>query len=114
MWDMSRTVPVERWPSGRTVVEFRFDDVEPRARSWWFVVADGNVDVCDFDPGHDVAATVSTGLSTFVRIWRGDSSWREALRREWVSVAAPPRVRREVPSWFGRSTLAEAATSFTT
>jgi DNA-binding HxlR family transcriptional regulator len=111
MWDMSRTVPLERWPSGRTVVEFHFDDVEPRARSWWFVVADGQVDVCDVDPGHDVAATVFTGLGRLVRIWRGDSSWTEALRQEWVSVTAPARVRREVPSWFGRSSLAEAASN---
>ncbi len=109
MWDMSRTVPVERWPSGRTVVEFHFDDVEPRARSWWFVVADGTVDVCDVDPGHDVTATVSTDLGTLIRIWRGDRSWHDALRQETVSVAAPPRIRREMPFWFGRSSLADEA-----
>jgi DNA-binding HxlR family transcriptional regulator len=109
MWDMSRTVPVERWPSGRTVVEFHFDDIDPTMRSWWFVVADGGVDVCDADPGHEISATVSTQLRTLVRIWRGDMSWTDALRGEAVSVTAPPRVVRAVPSWFGRATLADAA-----
>ena len=31
MWDIRRTVPVERWPRARTVVAFRFDDVPARA-----------------------------------------------------------------------------------
>ena len=42
------------------------------------VVADGDVDVCDFDPGYDVAATVHTSLRTLTEIWRGDLSWERA------------------------------------
>ena len=109
MWDMSRTVPLAVWPDGRTVVEFHFDDVEPRARTWWFVVSDGKADVCDADPGHEVTARVATSLRTLVRIWRGDRSWRDALRDEAVEVTASPRVLREVPRWFGRSALADLA-----
>ncbi len=109
MWDMSRTVPADQWPPGRTVVEFWFDDVEPKHRSWWFVVTDGQVDVCDADPGHDVTVRVVTALRTMVHIWRGDRSWSDALRSLAVEVEAPPAVRRHVPAWFGRSNLAEAA-----
>jgi DNA-binding HxlR family transcriptional regulator len=109
MWDMSRTVPADRWPSGRTVVELQFDDVEPKHRCWWFVVTDGQVDVCDFDPGHEVTARVHTRLRTMVRIWRGDRSWTDALRSRAVEVEGPASVRRDVPAWFGRSALAEAA-----
>jgi DNA-binding HxlR family transcriptional regulator len=109
MWDMSRTVPLGDWPEGRTVVEFRFDDVEPSARSWWFVVSGGKVDVCDADPGHEVTARVTTSLRTLVRIWRGERSWNDAVRGDAVEVTAPPAVRRGVGSWFGRSTLADLA-----
>jgi hypothetical protein len=109
MWDMSRTVPADLWPAGRTVVEFRFADVQPGHRSWWFVVTDGEVDVCDVDPGHEVSATVLTELRTMVRIWRGDRTWTDALRSLAVEVEAPAQVRRAVPAWFGRSTLADAA-----
>ena len=46
------------------------------------VVADGDADVCDFDPGYDVAATVHTSLRTLTEIWRGDLSWERATRHQ--------------------------------
>ncbi len=79
MWDIRRNVPVDLWPRTRTTVAFRFDDVPARLVHWWMVVADGDVDVCDFDPGYDVAATVHTSLRTLTEIWRGDISWERAL-----------------------------------
>ena len=56
-----------------------------------------------------VTARVAMSLRTLVRIWRGERSWHDALRDEAVQVTAPPRVRREVAPWFGRSTLADLA-----
>src|SRR5690606_6099203 len=58
MWDMRRRVPIDEWPRSRTAVAFVFDDVPPADARWWLVVVDGRVDLCDFDPGYDVAATV--------------------------------------------------------
>lgn len=75
MWDMRRTVAIEAWPRSRTTVAFHLDGVAPKASRWWMVVADGGVDVCDFDPGYDVAGTVATSLLTLTRIWRGDVGW---------------------------------------
>ena len=46
-----RTVPVEQWPRARTVLAFHLDGVDSRAARWWLVVAEGAVDLCDFDPG---------------------------------------------------------------
>ena len=109
MWDMSRTVPVDRWPPGRTVVLFRFDDLEPKLRSWWFVVDSGHVDVCDVDPGYEVTAEVATRLRTMVHVWRGDLSWVSAMRQEAVAVAAPTQVSRELPGMFGSMALSQPA-----
>lgn len=106
MWDMRRTVPVDAWPRSRTVVLFRFADLPARSANWWFVVADGDVDVCDADPGHEVVATVSTSLLTLVRIWRGDLSWARAIRDDRVTITGPMSARRSVPTWFGQSDLA--------
>lgn len=105
-WDMQRTVPVDRWPSSRTVVAFEFDDVRPKVSHWWLVVSDRDVDVCDYDPGFEVDVTVSSSLRTLTRIWRGDVSWQQALRAGSVDVLAPTPVRPLVPEWLGQSTLA--------
>ncbi|MFE3442158.1 winged helix-turn-helix transcriptional regulator [Nocardia sp. NPDC059180] len=106
MWDMRRTIPVERWPRDRTVVGFRFDDIPSTASRWWLMVTGSDVDVCDYDPGFDVTATISTSLLTLVRLWRGDKSWAEAIRSGTVEISAPDQVRRLVPEWLGQGTMA--------
>lgn len=109
MWDMSRTVGNRPWPAGRTVVAFCFTDLERPVRDWWFVVRDGDVDVCDFDPGHEPDARVTTTLPVMVRVWRGDTRWAGALRARSLRIEGPAEVRRRLPDWFGRSTLADVA-----
>lgn len=105
LWDLRRTVPVSAWPRVRTTVAICFDDV-PRARDWWLVVAGDEVDVCDCDPGFDVAVTVRTSLVTLTRIWRGDLGWEAALRAGRVRLEGPEPYRRALPTWIGQSTLA--------
>jgi DNA-binding HxlR family transcriptional regulator len=104
-WDIRRTVPLERWPRSRTVLAFRFDDVSARARDWWLCVNGDDVDVCDYDPGFEVSATVATSLRALTGIWRGDRSWAQALRAGEVRIDGPGGVRRQVPEWIGQSLL---------
>lgn len=106
LWDMRRKIPVEEWPRDRTVLEFRFDDVEAKAARWWMVVAGSDVDVCDYDPGFAVTATVSTSLRSLVGLWRGDRSWEQLLRAGDLDVDGPTPVRRALPTWLGQSELA--------
>ena len=106
MWDMRRTIQIEAWPRTRTTVAFHLDEVAPKASRWWLVVAYGEADVCDFDPGHEVAGTVETSLRTLTRIWRGDTSWQQALLDGSVTVSGPADVRRAIPGWIGQSALA--------
>jgi DNA-binding HxlR family transcriptional regulator len=107
LWDMKRTVPARRWPGGRTVVALHFSDVETRSARWWFCVRDGQVDVCDYDPGFEVDAHLALSLRTLSEIWRGDRSWATALQGGLVAVDAPSGVRRELPGWFGQSSAAD-------
>ncbi len=106
MWDMRRTIPVDQWPRTRTVLSFRLSGVSAKGSSWWIVVADGAADVCDFDPGYEAAATVSTSLRTLTRIWRGDVSWSRCLLDGSASIDGPAAVRRAVPTWLGQSNVA--------
>ncbi|WP_197373909.1 winged helix-turn-helix transcriptional regulator [Mycolicibacterium baixiangningiae] len=108
MWDMRRTIPTSVWPAARTTLAFCLDGVEARAARWWLVVADGRADVCDFDPGYDVAATVHASLRTLTAVWRGDVSWQRALLDGSVAVSGPAQTRRAVPTWVGQGSLAAA------
>ena len=103
MWDMHRTIPIDRWPRRRTMVQFTFRDVIGKARTWWLVVAGGEAQVCDFDPGYELDASVMTDLRTLTEIWRGDIDWRLALAADRVEINGPAEVARDVPSWIGQS-----------
>jgi DNA-binding HxlR family transcriptional regulator len=106
MWDIRRTVPIEAWPRTRTTLAFRLSGVSPKASRWWLVVGDGEADVCDFDPGHEVTGAVETSLRTLTLIWRGDISWQHALLDGSVALSGPAHVRRAVPEWIGQSASA--------
>lgn len=106
MWDMQRTIPVQEWPRCRTVVAFRFHEVEAKASRWWICVADGEVDVCDYDPGFEVSGTVVASLRTMVQIWRGDRSWPSAVAAGAVVLDAPSTIRAALPRWLSQSPLA--------
>jgi hypothetical protein len=106
LWDMHRNIDLDAVPDGRTVVNFRFPDVPAGTRDWWLVITRDETDVCDEDPGYDVAVSVTTPLRTMVRIWRGDTAWLDALRAGTVQVQGPAALRRAVPDWFTLSDFA--------
>lgn len=106
MWDVHRNLDLDAMPDGRTVIGFRFPDVAARTSAWWLVVRDGEVDVCDADPGHPVAVAVECSLRTMVDVWRGERTWREATRSGDLLVEGPLAVRRALPHWLKLSPFA--------
>jgi DNA-binding HxlR family transcriptional regulator len=110
MWDIHRNIDLGEVPPGRTVLHFSFRDVVGSGRDWWVVIksdgkADG-VDLCDFDPGGPVVATVDSDLRTLTHVWRGDETWHQALRTGQLRLEAPSQVRRAVPRWLKLSAFA--------
>jgi DNA-binding HxlR family transcriptional regulator len=91
MWDLHRHVDPALVPPGRTVVSFRFNDVPAKIRDWWLVMTAEEVDVCDFDPGYDVAVSVTGSLRRMVEIWRGDLGWPAAIRSGIIHLDGPER-----------------------
>lgn len=106
IWDMHRYVDTTAIPPGRTVVQFRFPDAPQGQRDFWIILGQEEVDVCDFDPGYDVAVSVSSSLRTLTQVWRGDLGWSEALRSGSLEVQGAESMRRAVPSWFTLSAFA--------
>jgi len=106
LWDMHRNINHAAVPDGRAVVQFRFADVPRKARDWWLVITSDDADVCDADPGHPVAVTVTASLRGMVEVWRGDLAWSDALRSGAIEVHGPEALRRAVPGWFALSSFA--------
>lgn len=106
MWDVHRNLDLDAMPAGRTVLGFRFPDVETRTRDWWLVVEGGSVDVCDADPGHPVAVTVECSLRTMVDVWRGDRSWRDVIRAGDLLLDGSGSACRAIPRWLKLSPFA--------
>lgn len=106
LWDMHRNLDLDAMPEGRTVLAFQFPDVPRSVRDWWLVVTRDQADVCDADPGHDVAVTITASLRSMVEVWRGDRAWSDALRAGDLRVHGPESMRRAVPNWFNLSIFA--------
>lgn len=106
LWDLHRHVDPALVPPGRTVVSFRFLDVPVKTRDWWLVITAEHVDVCDFDPGYEVAVSVTAPLRRMVEIWRGDLGWPAAIKSGSIQLQGPEQLRRAVPTWFPPSQFA--------
>jgi DNA-binding HxlR family transcriptional regulator len=106
MWDLHRNLDLQTMPTGRTVLAFTFDDLKGSARDWWVVVDQGTVDLCDFDPGHPVTTRVVAPLRTMTLVWRGDLSWREALKSGDLRLEGRRQATRALPHWLKLSVFA--------
>jgi DNA-binding HxlR family transcriptional regulator len=102
LWDMHRRIDHRKVPPARTVLALEFPDARQRQQHWWLVIADGQVDVCDADPGFDVSVEVRCSLRAMVRFWRGDIEWPALLLTETARVFGPSHLLRSLPSWFLR------------
>ncbi|CAN5447182.1 helix-turn-helix domain-containing protein [soil metagenome] len=106
LWDIHRNLDLEAMPPTRTVLAFCLHDARPGARDWWVVAEPGEVDLCDADPGHPVAARIEGSLEALTRVWVGELSWGVALRSGSLALHAPSAVRRQVPTWLKLSAFA--------
>jgi DNA-binding HxlR family transcriptional regulator len=108
MWDIRRNIKTEHLPSGQTVLCFSFPDVmgsdnTKSAMSWWYVIDDDEVDLCDEDHGMDVNLYVTCDVRTMVEIWEGDRDLRAAIAEDLVTVVGDRDLRRSMHEWFGLS-----------
>ena len=107
MWDMRRSINVERLPDKRVVVRFDFREAPKGKRSWWLVLARPEADLCLHDPGFEVGLTVRTDAVAMASVWVGDLDLLGAIRTRLIMLKGPSHLRRAFPSWLSLSPLTE-------
>ncbi|MGH6980032.1 MAG: winged helix-turn-helix transcriptional regulator, partial [Stellaceae bacterium] len=68
MWDMRRRIDPKPLPKERTVVQFLYREQEKGRQRYWLVIENGDVDLCQIDPGFEVDLYIATDLGTMTRI----------------------------------------------
>lgn len=106
MWDIRRSVVVDRLPPRRTVVHFHLRGSTDRKSRFWLILDGGAADLCLTDPGYEVDVTVRGHIRTMVDYWMGLTDFGEAARRGDLTLEGPRRLTAALPGWFRRSAFA--------
>jgi DNA-binding HxlR family transcriptional regulator/putative sterol carrier protein len=109
MWWVHGRLDFSVLPERRIVLAFRFAD---RWERFWIVRDATGPSVCDFDPGFDVDATISSDLSTMYQVWLGKLDLRAALRTGRVEVDGEAAIVRRVPMVLQLSEVAASVAAF--
>jgi DNA-binding HxlR family transcriptional regulator len=106
MWDMQRSLRLDRLPEERVVTFFRYRDAEEGKRAWWMVAEEGNADLCLTDPGFPIDLNVDAEARAMAEIWVGKLDLGAAMSSRRVRVSGPDHLVRSLPEWLGLSTFA--------
>jgi DNA-binding HxlR family transcriptional regulator len=105
-WWMHRRVDTDRLPDRRVVIEFRYSG-RPNT-VLWLVLEPREQSVCIKHPGFDADLVVVTDPVSFMRVFSGIVTLKEALREGDVAIEGPPALVRAFDQWFLWSPFAPA------
>jgi len=106
MWDVRRSLRLDRLPEERVVTFFRYRDAEDGKRAWWLVAEPSGADLCFTDPGHSIDLQVDAEARAMAEVWVGKTDLGAAMRAKRIKVNGPDHLIRTMPDWLGLSTFA--------
>lgn len=105
---LERSVLHEMLPGPQTVIQFEFNDLE-QLKSWWLVVTEKGVDVCEQNPGYDVNVYFNTTVKVMADIWLDPKSYKEAINNNELTIIGDDFLTRNVGKWLSRETFVSKA-----
>ena len=106
MWDVRRSLRLDRLPEDRVVTFFRYRDAEDDRRAWWLVAEESGADLCFTDPGFSIDLQVDAEARAMAEVWVGKTNLGAAMRAKRIKVNGPEHLVRSLPDWLGFSTFA--------
>ena len=107
MWDMRRHLVPSVLPDRRCVVRFDFTEPGLIRKSYWLVVENGKVDLCNFDPGHEVDLYVRGLLRAMTSVWMGITTLRTETDAGHIELTGDKTIERSMQAWLGLSPFAK-------
>src|SRR5262245_50212183 len=101
VWTMRQRTDLAALPDHRVVIRFEFSGVpanRTRLRIMWLVLDRSGVDVCAKDPGFPVDITLRGDVVVFVRIYLGQTTWDEVMRKA-IAIEGNERMAQRIPEW---------------
>lgn len=108
MWNMRRKIDSRALPaSRRSVIEFTYPELPRDEQSYWLISKPGApVDLCSFNPGHDVDLFVSADLKAMTSAWIGLSSLQTEIAQGRISLLGNASIAASIDNWMVRSSYA--------
>ena len=106
MWDMRRKINVGHLPTRRCTIQFLYPELLASQKSWWLVIEQGKVDLCNFDPGYELDLQVRSSLRAMTAIWMGLTTVRSEADAGTLEVMGDPGLARAMQDWLGLSSFA--------
>ncbi len=109
MWDVRRGLNAKLLPDRRCTIQFLYPELPPSRQSWWLVVDGGAVDLCNFDPGHQLDLLVKCSLRAMTAIWMGLTTIKKESQSGDLEIEGDPSLARSMQQWLGLSAFAHQA-----
>jgi DNA-binding HxlR family transcriptional regulator len=106
MWDVRRSLRLDKLPEERVVTFFRYRDAEEGKRVWWLVAEPAGADLCFTDPGFSIDLQVDAEARAMAEVWVGKIELGAAMRARRVKISGPDHLVRSLPDWLGFSNFA--------
>ena len=107
MWDMRRNLRPEPLPPRRCTVKFTYPEISAVRKSWWLVIDQGTVDLCEVNPGFEVDLYVQGSLHSMTSVWMGMSTLNAEIRSGKVELTGDKAIARSMHEWLGLSGFAK-------
>jgi len=102
MWNMRRSIALDRLPPRNVVVRFKFSGVAVAYRGpriFWLQLERTQADLCMVDPGFEVDLYVEADLAAMARVWMGDVPFESVLRSNKLRLVGSRDCVKLFPSW---------------
>lgn len=106
MWDMRRCIDPRPMPPRRCTIHFLYPELPAGARNWWLVIEPAGIDLCSFDPGHEIDLLVTAPLRAMTAVWMGITSLAAEVDAHRINLDGDPSLARSMQQWLGLSPFA--------
>ena len=107
IWGLEYSVDPSAFGPQRRVVRLDVSDQPEAKRYYWFVCADGKLDLCVSDPGGDTDLYLSATLADIIQVYRGDISLAAAMADGRLVVDGAPMLVHRLSHWFNFGVMAQ-------